>query len=478
MTWANFPWLLAILNDNSKKIVFQKASQMGVSTYCILWLFWIARQRLAPRGAIYWLPTKTAVNDFVASKVDTLVNENLEAIHMRIGQETNNLGLKFFFGVPCYFRGLESKVGVKSISGDAAIYDEYDEADPAQIKQAEERLSASESRLERRLSIPTLPDYGINKDFELSDQCYFAFQCRACNNWNILEKYFPQCFQLDKQGQYYHACEKCKGPLDIRAGRWVKLNPRSDTRGYSITQLYSPFITPNQIMHEFHTTEHLSHFYNHKIGLPYLAAEDKVTREQVLALCDRTMPMRFDSIASTFMGIDVGSKLHVVILLRGEKSRILFCGELDHFEEVDLLINKFNVREFVCDALPETRKARELVNRFKYKGWLCFYNDNMKGDYAWKEDERIVSVNRTESMDVGTLAIHRKSVILPQQTVIIEKFADQCSNTAKVVDENKVTGSKKYVYKKLGPDHYRHAYNYAQIAASRTPWDNVISVFR
>lgn len=479
MTWARFPWLLTILNDDSDKIVFQKASQMGVSTYCILWLFWLARQRQANRGAIYWLPTDDSVSDFVHSKVDTLVNENLEQIHLRIGEQTNNVGLKFFFGVPCYFRGLKSKVGVKSISGDAAIYDEYDEADPAQIKQAEERLSASERRFERRLSIPTLPDYGINKDFELTDQCYFAFQCSACNNWNILEKYFPECFQLDKAGQYYHACQKCKNALDIRVGRWVKLNPNSELRGYSITQLYSPFITPNQIMHEFHTTEHIGHFYNHKIGIPYLAAEDKVTREQVLALCDSTMDMRFDSVASTFMGVDVGSVLNVIIILRGkERNRILFAGELKEFEELDRLISVFNVQQFVIDALPETRKARELVMRHKFKGWLCFYNDNQKGEYAWKEDERIVTVNRTESLDVGTLDVHRRKVVLPRRSTIFEKVADQFSNTAKVVEENKVTGAKKYVYKKLGPDHYRHAFNYAQIAASRTPWDNVISVFR
>ena len=451
---------------------------MGVSTYCILWSLWICKTRKAPRGVIYWQPTTGLVRDFVASKLDPFIDENLDHIYRAISNQTQNLGLKFLFGIPTFWRGLESKVGVKAISGDAAIYDEYDEADPSQIKQAEKRLSASTIKLWRRLSTPTIPDYGINKDFQLTDQRHFAFRCGSCSSWNILEEYFPRCFEMGKDGHYFHACQKCRKQLDISKGTWVK-NCNSPTTGYQISQLYSPFVSPDEIMHEFQTTEFPGHFHNHVLGIPWLSSEDKVSEAQVLSLCDPQILMRGDSVVPTVMGIDQGSKLHCVVLLpTGDKQRLVWCGELDNFEQVDNVITKFKVSEFVIDALPEMRKARELVEKHKYKGWLCYYNDNQKGNYAWKEDDRIVSVNRTESLDVGTLSIHRCRLLLPQRVPMIEMFAKHCSNIAKVCEEDQETGAKKYSYKRLGPDHLRHAFNYAQIAASHRPWQSVVSIFR
>lgn len=478
MRWNQFPWIRRILSDNSQEIIFQKSSQMGVSTYCYLWLMWLCKTRQAPRGVIFWQPTDGMVKDFVASKVDPFIAENLDNIFTGIKDESNNLGLKFIFGVPTFWRGLKSKVDVKAISGDAAIYDEYDESDPSQIKQAEKRLSASTVKLVRRLSTPTLPDYGINKDFQLTDQCHYAFKCSGCSTWNVLEEYFPRCLQINKLGHYYRACQKCKNELDIKKGKWVS-DHRSPIRGYQISQLYSPFVSADEIMNEFLTTEFPGHFHNHVLGLPWLSAEDKVTTEQVLGLCDSQTTMRSDSVVSTVMGVDVGTKLNVVVLLpSGDLTRLVWCGELNTFEELDNVIERFKVSEFVMDALPEQRKAREVIERHKFRGWLCFYNDNQKGSYAWKEDERIVSVNRTESLDVGTLSINRRKLILPQRVPAIEVFAKQCANIAKVCEEDKETGAKKYSYKRLGPDHYRHALNYAQLCIAHRPWQSVISIFR
>ncbi len=439
---------------------------------------WLCKTKQAPRGVIYWLPTKGLMNDFVDTKVEPLLQENDELLlNSTHKDQAQNKGLKYIYGVPTFWRGIESKSGVKSISGDADIFDEYDEADPSQIKQAEQRTSASLVKLRRRLSVPTIPDFGINKEFQTTDQCAFALKCGSCGSHTILEETFPQCLKQDKSGHYYRACRKCAAHLDITVGQWVRQNT-SSRRGYQISQLYSPFITPDEIMHEYETTEFLSHFYNHVLGLPYLAATDRVTESQVLSLCDNNQPMKSESVSTTVMGIDQGSKLHCVILVPGERPRVVWVGELKEFEEVDQFIKKFNVRDLVIDGLPETRKARELLGRHPYKVWLNYYNEHQKGSYAWKEDERIVSVNRTESLDVGTLALLRGTLMLPRREPEIEKFALHCSKIAKVVEEDKETGSKKYVYRKLGPDHYRHALNYALIASSRQKFGRPISVFR
>lgn len=452
---------------------------MGVSTYCILWTLWLAKTRLAKRGLIYWLPTDGDVSDFVKTKVDSLITENPDLqLEVQKRKDSYNQGLKFFYGMPTYWRGLKSKSGVKAISSDAAVYDEFDEADQSQVAQARKRLSASEVKLERELSTPTIPDYGINKQFQDTDQCHYAFHCPSCGRWNILEDYFPECFQQDKDGNYFHACRSCKSKLDVSKGRWVQKEHRNNIRGYQISQLYSPFVSPNEIMHEFTNTEFIGHFYNHVLGIPYLSSTDRITAEMVLSLCDPMREMKPNYIPQTSMGIDVGSMLHIVIIDPKKPTRVIWVGEVKNFEEIDTLILKFNVKTCVIDALPETRKVKELVKRQVNKVWACYYNDNMKGNYAWNEEEKIVSVNRTESLDASTLAVIRKELSLPQRNKFVELFAEHCQNIAKVVEEDKEKGDRKYVYRKIGPDHFRHAFNYAMIAASKMRSSGIVSVFR
>ena len=57
-----------------------------------------------------------------------------------------------------------------------------------------------------------------------------------------------------------------------------------------------------------------------------------------------------------------------------------------------------------------------------------------------------------------------QSIILPKQYEIVQDFAQHIHNVAKKLEENEETGSKQYVYVRLGPDHFRHAFNYECMA--------------
>lgn len=454
---------------------------MGVSTYCLLFMFWLTRIGKIPRGLIYWLPADADVSDFVRTKLDPFRKENdeideaMQSDNKRL--TSDNIGLKHIHGVPIYFRGLKSKTGVKSISADAAIYDEFDEADQSQVAQARKRLSASPIKIERELSTPTIPDFGINKRFQESDQSYYAFTCPSCSHSNILEHTFPNCFQQDKDGNYFHACSKCKRPLDVSKGKWVSTN-KSDLRGYHITQLYSPFITPNEIMHEHQTTEFVGHFYNHVIGVPYLDAEDRITQDMVFRACNPLRSIPSNTRDRTVMGVDVGAWLHCVIIKPGTRHEVVSAFKVQRFEELDDIMLKYNVQHAVFDALPETRKVREFIDRNRWKSWMCYYQEHQKGDYAWNEETRTVVVNRTESLDVTSHAFLREKITLPQRSKIIEEFAEHISNLVKTPEENKQTKEVRYVYKKIGADHFRHALNYALIAASQLKTQSTMSIFR
>ena len=76
----------------------------------------------------------------------------------------------------------------------------------------------------------------------------------------------------------------------------------------------------------------------------------------------------------TFMGVDVGLRLHVVIRLAAENNRAVFIGEVGSFGEAEVLLNQFNVRRCVIDAAPERQGAIEFAAKFSPRVWLCLYD--------------------------------------------------------------------------------------------------------
>jgi hypothetical protein len=118
----------------------------------------------------------------------------------------------------------------------------------------------------------------------------------------------------------------------------------------------------------------------------------------------------------------------------------------------------------VVDALPETRNARAFAERHKGKVFLNYYNQNQKGKYKWNEQDLTVQCNRTESLDASHNEIMSRQIILPRQCEIVRLFAQQLHNVAKKLEEDEETGSKRYVYVKLGSDHFRHSQSYEAMA--------------
>jgi len=211
-------------------------------------------------------------------------------------------------------------------------------------------------------------------------------------------------------------------------------------------------------------------FYNLKIGIAYVEAANRLTVEEVLSLCSNEGIAESDD-GPCFMGVDQGKDLHVVI---GKKARNM-AGKIIHleiykdWEELDRLMKNFHVSRCVVDALPETRNARAFADRHKDRVFLNYYNERQKGHYSWNEKELIVQCNRTESMDASHREIQDGTINLPKECEVARTFAQHLHNAAKRLEEDEETGSKRYVYVKLGADHFRHAFNYEAMARQSSP---------
>ena len=239
----------------------------------------------------------------------------------------------------------------------------------------------------------------------------------------------------------------------------------TDKRGYSYSQLFSHYVAPADILHQYRTTNNRTDFYNLKIGVAYVEATNRISIQEVLALCS-TEGIASQDPGPCYMGVDQGKELHVVIGKRHnfKAGKIIHIGIYKDWDELDGLMRRFHVSRCVVDAMPETRNARAFAERHRGKIFMNYYAAYQKGDYAWNEKDLTVSCNRTESLDASHREIMEQSVVLPKECAMTKCFADHLHNVAKKLEEDEDTGSKRYIYVKLGPDHFRHAFNYETMA--------------
>lgn len=266
------------------------------------------------------------------------------------------------------------------------------------------------------------------------------------------------------------ACVKCGAELDPAQGEWVPKFPKEPLHGYQLSQLFSDFVDPGDILHQFNTTNDLTNFYNLKLGLPYVLAVNRLDVAEVLALCGS------EGIASSdkgpcYMGVDQGRDLHVVIGKRypGRAGQIIHLGVYKDWEDLDLLMKRFNVARCIVDAMPELRNARAFAGRHRGKVFLCWYSETQQVAPVFNEEDLSVRVNRTETLDTSHMEILNGELILPRECDIVREFAQHLHNTAKKLEEDEETGSKRYVYVRLGADHYRHGQNYECLARRSSP---------
>lgn len=465
-TFDRHEYLEEPYRDDHPRQVEEKCAQMGNSVKAMLTTFYSARF-MPFVGILYLFPSKSGVGDFVRSRVNPLVEDNPEEIGAFM-RDTDSVGLKRMCGTNLIFRGTKSAEGLRSDPCDMVLYDEYDLM-PAGVEEAAKgRLGHSDYKWERYLSNPTIPDFGIDRQFQLSDQRYWHVRCPRCGQYTCMEEHPLEEVLWEKaDGEVIRLCQQCRnGELDVTQGRWVPKYPSvTEVRGYHYSQLFSSFVSPAEILHGYRTTKKPGDFHNYVLGMPYIEAENRLSREQILALCG-THGVASSDKGPCVMGVDQGGKLHVVVGRR-HPDTVAHLGEYGDWEELDRLMDEFNVACCVVDAQPEMRPARAFAQRHPGKVFCCFYSEQQRGGYAWNEAKQVVTVNRTESLDDSQHVLLKGQVVLPKYCEVVETFAAHCNNLAKKLEERD-DGSKKYVYVKLSQeDHFRHAMNYMTVAMRR-----------
>jgi hypothetical protein len=474
------------LRGAPKLFCVMKATQLGFTESMVIRILWGLIHKYYERGALYLFPTRDDVGEFSKSRFGPLIQANPTAIGQfvkDIQSKTDSVFLKRVNGSNLFMRSgnlpkrieidAREAAGLRSISVDVVVYDEYDLMDPDVRGKASGRLDASKIGEQYFISNPTIPGFGIAQTYDESDQRHWFRLCK-CGEWTCAELEFPNCVELGSDHKGYIACKGCGKPVGMERGEWVPERPENSDHmwGYQLSQLSSPTKDPYDILKLYNNPPegNMGDVVRMKLGLPYISAEDKLTVQQVLSRCGDGLQLNSHP-GPCAMGVDQRRHKNVVIGIRPGRDRykILRLARVTDWDDVMAMANRFNVRSCVVDIRPYEDSARQFQKSAKFKTWLCEYSESTAVGTQYNDQTGLVKVNRTEILDAThRLVANEKMLELPKCTPEVKQFAVECAATAKVEEINKRTRTPVFRYRKVGtnPDDYRHALNYFYLAAS------------
>lgn len=493
-SFKNHEYLIGLYEDESPTVVVRKAAQMGASEYAIS----RAMHFSITHGGrtMYFFPTDNDVGEFSRDRFAPAVESS--EYFTRLVRDTDTAGLKQIGYGSIYFRGTRSRTRMKSVPGDFLVFDEMDEMIPANVELARKRLGHSAWGWELDLSTPSMPGYGIDAEFQKSDQRHWIFKCPACSRDHCLEDEFLELHGDHQQVRFeidfikgpdlaeYLVCIHCGHKLDPANGRWVAKYPDVKTHGYHLSKLAASLVSqqekaqgiqtkPAALLRQWRETDYPGEFYNSELGLPYLAAEGGLTEQDLQEIEGKYGQMNIGK--GCVMGVDQGNGLHIVVKEPTSREgmaltiRTHYINQTDEsFSHLDRFMNDYDVRVCICDALPNTHAARSFAKRFEGRVWLAYYGDTQKGKVKYgydKERSPIVMVNRTDAFDSWRDAHKTGQRRIPRIEDETRDYVKQMTNILRKIEEDSVTGGKRAIWVKRGPDHFAHADSYAELAYSR-----------
>lgn len=464
ITFNRHKFLIDFYMDNSPRIVCKKCGQIGFSTAAIIRSFHLAN--CIGANVIYTLPSKPIIKDFVTPKVNPLIESN-PALASMVG-DVDSMGLKKVGERFVYFRSSWDEASGISISAHILINDELDRSNQKSIRTYKTRLDAAS--LDRpdlgwwwKFSNPSIPGYGVDEDWQISDQKHWMIKCSSCNGWQYLM--FPDSINFETQ-QYQ--CVKCKRPLsdqDRINGRWVQKYFGRNVSGYWINQMMAVWIPASKIIED--SLGDQSVFHNFTLGEPYINADFAVTREAIVkCLYPTTNPK-----TNVAIGVDNGIVKHVVI---GNKYGIFKVYKTEDWGQIEQDLVRYNAY-MVCDANPYPTPVMQLVRKYRSRVFAQYYDEDKKqeGIVRWGEGDNygVVKSDRTKIIDAVVSDISNQEILynLSQTELENEEYINHWQNMYRAIESNE-KGMQKAVWITPDgkPDHYAHATVYWREAMLKT----------
>lgn len=512
----------AIVNDTSRRSVVRKCSQVGLSEAS-------ARLALGISGTsrsshfIYIGPTSDWVRKFSSSRIETVIDES-EVLTEMTKKGSQSVLLRKIGTSYLWFGGTKGNTAAISIPAKRLWFDEYDFCDMKVAGQYESRIRhAPECEVTKfkgwmtKFSTPTLPNFGVDIDFQQSDQKYYHVTCDCGHQFapdffrDVVIPNAPKGFDiatLRKEDLHHYdtdnayiACPKCKKDVweelcTPSKREWVAKYPDRVISGWQVSPWDAPKVNSMpSLFKQMAGYENIADFYNFSLGIPYEDNTNSFSTEPVMSPTGRCYWNEAGGSEGYYMGVDVGRTSNIAI---GTAKRNMKTGkiriDINYLERFKASIDKtldvrvcelmrlFNVLCCVIDSQPDFTVINKVAAKFPGKVFGCEYQESRPSDQTITKDSKELSNIRVKD-DIAIVKAYRTGVLndfmklqnggaIRYPQFVSDAVKDECREVAKNLQNLKKvrrpdlkTGDTYETYIKLdGNDHYCHTLSYLNIA--------------
>lgn len=403
-----------------------------------------------------------------------------QAVFLKTITKTNaTVYLKHCYGQGDNIRGIT----VNGIWGDE-IQDVHVDAIPV-IKECQAHALEAGARMRVTWFTGTPKTFSntIQQYWDKSSQNEWIVKCPHCGQYQILgiKNLTPTQF----------ICRKCKMEIpkqSIIDGFWLPLQPSKFLKGFRISQLMVPWITPKDIWAKYkdYSTDK---FYNEVLGRSYENAS-KPFNYQILSRIsnneERLMlrPSGVFSNVPLFMGVDwgTGGKSYTVVVIGGinptnGKFQMVYTKRYETGDENDpewqvndiiRLIHVFNIRKAVVDWGFGYDRYKKLQSVLGYERvTACYYSFNQRVKMKYDAEQCRWIVNRTQVIEEYVRKVRQGMVVWPG--IDKPKFMwmydhHLCENAEYRKSQNGKSEELFYNHPETEPDDALHAWVYVILA--------------
>lgn len=482
-------YLLPVYKDNAREQTVGKPSQMGISEFALVVLF----EGLDNGESVFYVLPKAGIrNMFVKTRVNATLDNSPYYTNMMGKDKAGSVMVKKFKKADAAFVGAQKDTDMISFVADILIVDEYNFCNKQQLKHARKRLGHSGKKTEKNISTPTIKGVGVDTKLKTTDHKHWFQKCPHCGKQQILD--FFKHVVRDEEGEMIGMsqfrndvgvwCIKCHKELDrLGDGEYVpkyEINDK-DISGIQIPPFASPMKSVKEIWAEYQDVRFNSYelqlWYNNDLGLSYTAEGANVSVAQLDACVSQyklgDVTYGLGEVVSA--GIDVGTFFHIRISKNiGDGDRqAMYIGKIrvqggGKQKMIDLL-KEYGVTVAVFDAAPERNLIAEIKEALEDMVWSCEYSSSDKTKTEWGLDEsaKVISVNRTWSLDGMVAHIKRRKLYLPADaaTVMNKEYYQEMQAPTRMLIRNE-KGEERFVWEEgAQADHMFHAENYDYLAS-------------
>jgi len=316
---------------------------------------------------------------------------------------------------------------------------------------------------------------------KFSTACEWVMRCDACGHHN-----FPT---IDMIGENGPICTKCKGPVDVRNGEWVRAK-EAEFEGYHFNQILNPKYALNQQawqeiiakMKRWPTSK----FYNEILGEAYDFGTGILTLDTLKSVCGSyqklTDPSKAPKHTLNIAGVDWGPGLKsytvlVIICWNGARFDTLFAKRYTGIEaHPELALNDLVkwIKAFNCKIVGADwgfgfKWNQDLMKQVgEDKVLPIAYVGQSSEKFKWDAEGYRLVTNRTMVVSDTYHLIKNKKISFYSADQFIPEFGDDL--TTVYIEETQLrTGETKFRYARSidKPDDFLHALTFALIAAQR-----------